>query len=334
MPRYPRTTEPKPSKPRTKRVPAMSVRPLVPVETRPSQIQAESSSSGGTGWSENAWEETPTIATKPPRGPKIVEYCNKPGQFWPDGQEPPFKGQKHRRRVFVTKGKRQPREEITNNVKEINRLKEDVRPTQSFTPRTGDILVYHDYSDYEGSDEDDFFESLDDDEESTHTPLAPLPPPTRTLTPDPPTTAPIPDEASLPSLMVAPPPPLPPFTTTAAPPPPISTPSHSLPAGLTAGVDDIKERRQEMIRKYKAKADARAAEAARLKKEKDALEQHIEVNAKEDERSKAEAVGEAGGDGDTEGDGEKEGEGETEGDGDGEKEGDGEAGGTAEAEGT
>ncbi|KAG2746864.1 hypothetical protein P692DRAFT_20849362 [Suillus brevipes Sb2] len=159
------------------------------METRPSQIQAESSSSGATGWSENPWEKTPTITTKPPRGPKIVEYCNKRGQFWPDGQEPSFNRQNHRKRERL-----QQRQEITNNIKEINCLKEDVRPTQSFTPCTGDILVYHDYSDYEGSDEDDFFELLDDNKDVSTSVLPSLPPPIS----DPPAI----DNTSIPSMIV------------------------------------------------------------------------------------------------------------------------------------
>ncbi|KIK39209.1 hypothetical protein CY34DRAFT_14555 [Suillus luteus UH-Slu-Lm8-n1] len=168
----------------------MSAQPRRQVETRPSQNQAESSSSGATGWSENPWEEVPTIATNPRRGPKVVEYCNKPGQFWPDGQEPSFNGQKHHKRVFVTTGKCQSHKEITGNVREINCLKEEVRTAQTFEPRTGDIVLYHDYSDYEGTDEDDFFESLDDEDIIHPT----LPPPI----PDPPAL----DNTSIPSMIV------------------------------------------------------------------------------------------------------------------------------------
>jgi hypothetical protein len=73
---------------------------------------------------------------------------------------------------------------------------------QLFHPHTGDIILCHDYSDYEGSDKDNFFEWLDDNEYSTHTPLAPLPSHTVTPIPDPPTTAPMLDETSIPSIII------------------------------------------------------------------------------------------------------------------------------------
>ncbi|KAG2737335.1 hypothetical protein P692DRAFT_20823821, partial [Suillus brevipes Sb2] len=85
-----------------------------------------------------------------------------PVKFWPDGQEPPFTGQKIRKRTFVTDGKGQPSKEITRNYPEIDRLKTAQRSTQIFHPRTGDILLYHDYSDYEDSESD--FDASEDDE--------------------------------------------------------------------------------------------------------------------------------------------------------------------------
>jgi hypothetical protein len=54
--------------------------------------------------------------------------------------------------------------------------------------------VYHDYSDYEGSNKDDFFESLDDNEDVSTSVLPSLPPPI----PDQPAI----DDASIPSMIV------------------------------------------------------------------------------------------------------------------------------------
>jgi hypothetical protein len=54
---------------------------------------------------------------------------------------------------------------------------------QSFHPQTSDIHLYHDYSDYNGSDKDDFFESIDNDDVPPHTAAAPIPPPTMILVP-------------------------------------------------------------------------------------------------------------------------------------------------------
>jgi hypothetical protein len=87
-----------------------------------------------------------------------------PGKFWPDGQEPSFTGQKVSKRTFVTDGKGKPSEEITRNYLEIDRLKNAQRSRQIFHPRTGDILLYHDYSDYEDSESDfdnEYFQILD-----------------------------------------------------------------------------------------------------------------------------------------------------------------------------
>jgi hypothetical protein len=39
---------------------------------------------------------------------------------------------------------------------EINWLVDDVQAMQSFHPQTSDVHLYHNYSDYNGSDEDDF----------------------------------------------------------------------------------------------------------------------------------------------------------------------------------
>ncbi|KAG1849442.1 hypothetical protein DFJ58DRAFT_842649 [Suillus subalutaceus] len=77
-------------------------------------------SSGVLDWAENHWEETALVTTTHKHGHKVVDYCDKPGQFWPDGQEPPFNGQKHPKHIFVTKGKHQPLKEITHNHEEIN----------------------------------------------------------------------------------------------------------------------------------------------------------------------------------------------------------------------
>jgi hypothetical protein len=54
--------------------------------------------------------------------------------------------------------------------------------------------VYHNYSDYEGSDEDDFFKSLDNDEDVSTSVHPSLPPPI----PDPPAI----DDTSIPSMKV------------------------------------------------------------------------------------------------------------------------------------
>ncbi|KAG1849441.1 hypothetical protein DFJ58DRAFT_729525 [Suillus subalutaceus] len=52
---------------------------------------------------------------------------------------------------------------------------------QSFHPQTGDVHLYHDYSDYNGSDEDDFFKSINNDYVPPCTAAAPIPPPTTIL---------------------------------------------------------------------------------------------------------------------------------------------------------
>ncbi|KAG2063596.1 hypothetical protein BDR04DRAFT_1163529 [Suillus decipiens] len=180
------------SKPR-KKVPVMSVYCPVEVKTRAPESEPTSSSSGALDWAENPWEETAPVTTLYKRGPKVVDYCDKPGQFWPDGQEPPFKGQKQPKHIFITKGKCQPRKDITHNHKEINWLKDDVQVMQSFHPQTGDVHLYHDYSDYDGSNEDDFFESTDDDYIPPRTTASPVPPPTTIL---------VPVTPSLPSTMI------------------------------------------------------------------------------------------------------------------------------------
>jgi hypothetical protein len=87
-----------------------------------------------------------------------------PVKFWPDGQEPPFSGNKVRKRIFVTDGKGKPSREITRNQPEIDRLKDAQRSKQTFHPRTGDILLYYDYSDYEDSEsdfDDEHFQVMD-----------------------------------------------------------------------------------------------------------------------------------------------------------------------------
>jgi hypothetical protein len=105
----------------------------------------------------------------------VVDYCSKPGQFWPDGQEPPFKGRKARKRIFVTKGKFKPRKEITKNFEEIKQLKNYV-PSEIFHPPTGDIELYYDYSDYSGTDEEDMFD-VDEDDATPPPTVGPAPPP-------------------------------------------------------------------------------------------------------------------------------------------------------------
>ncbi|KAG1777592.1 hypothetical protein EV702DRAFT_1045333 [Suillus placidus] len=65
----------------------------------------------------------------------VVSYCGKPGQFWPDDQEPLFEGQKH-----------------------------------------CDIELYHNYLDYNGTDEEDQFD-MDKDDVLSPPIVAPVPPP-------------------------------------------------------------------------------------------------------------------------------------------------------------
>ncbi|KAG1839811.1 hypothetical protein DFJ58DRAFT_733152 [Suillus subalutaceus] len=103
-------------------------------------------------------------------------HRTKLGQFWPDGQEPPFKGQKATKHIFVTKGKMQPRKEIIKNYEEIKELKKYV-PSDIFHPRTGDIELYYNYSDYDGTDEEDLFD-IDEDDAIPPPAVAPIPPPT------------------------------------------------------------------------------------------------------------------------------------------------------------
>ncbi|KAG2110401.1 uncharacterized protein F5147DRAFT_652010 [Suillus discolor] len=90
---------------------------------------------------------------------------------------------KHPKHIFVTKGKHQSCKEITHNHEEINQLEDDVRVMQSFHPRTGDVHLYHNYSNYDGSNEDNFFKSINDDYVPPHTAAAPIPPPTTILVP-------------------------------------------------------------------------------------------------------------------------------------------------------
>ncbi|KAG2358817.1 hypothetical protein BDR07DRAFT_1379138 [Suillus spraguei] len=150
------------SRPR-KRLAVMSVSKSRPAETCNPNNDKGSTSSGATAWAEDPWPETEQMSSSSKRGPTVVGYCNKPGQFWPDGEEPPSKGQKSRKRVFITKGKFEARKEITRDNKEIRRLKDADRSSQSFHPKSGDIELYHDYSDYDGTDEEDMFNTDDND---------------------------------------------------------------------------------------------------------------------------------------------------------------------------
>ncbi|KAG1828582.1 hypothetical protein DFJ58DRAFT_849032 [Suillus subalutaceus] len=160
---------------------AMSVTRKPTVEDHAPDNEKGSTSLGASSWPENPWADVEQITTRPKRGPTFVDYCSKPGQFWPDGQEPPFKGQKAAKRIFVTKGKTQPRKEITKNYEEIKELKNYV-PSDIFHPRTGDIELYYDYSDYDGTDEEDLFD-IDEDDAIPPPAVAPVPPPTVVPTP-------------------------------------------------------------------------------------------------------------------------------------------------------
>ncbi|KAG1744235.1 hypothetical protein EDB19DRAFT_1906800 [Suillus lakei] len=130
---------------------------------------------------ENPWEDIQPVPTSHKQGPTVVGYCGKPGRFWPDSQEPPFKGQKVSKHIFVTQGKFESRKEITRNCNEINRLKDEDRLLELFHPRMGDIHLYHNYSDYDSSDEEDLFD-LDKDDVIPH----PAIPPPITVAPAPP----------------------------------------------------------------------------------------------------------------------------------------------------
>ncbi|KAG1853416.1 hypothetical protein F4604DRAFT_1933310 [Suillus subluteus] len=155
---------------------AMSVTRKPTVEDHAPDNEKGSTSLGASSWPENPWADVEQITTRPKRGPTFVDYCSKPGQFWPDGQEPPFKGQKAAKRIFVTKGKTQLCREITKNYEEIKELKNYV-PSDIFHPRTGDIELYYDYSDYDGTDEEDLF-GTDEDDAIPPPAVAPIPPPT------------------------------------------------------------------------------------------------------------------------------------------------------------
>ncbi|KAG1875690.1 hypothetical protein F4604DRAFT_1924753 [Suillus subluteus] len=163
MPRYPYNIKPRaPSSKPQKKVPVMSVPCPIKVETH-APTGASSTSLGPLDWAENPSEETAPVTTTHKCGPKVVDYSDKPGQFWPDGQEPPFKGQKHPKRNKW--------------------LEDDVQVMQSFHPRTSDVHLYPDYSDYDGSNEDNFFESIDDDYVPPHTAAAFIPLSTMILVP-------------------------------------------------------------------------------------------------------------------------------------------------------
>ncbi|KAG1843456.1 hypothetical protein DFJ58DRAFT_731572 [Suillus subalutaceus] len=95
----------------------MSVTRKPPVEDHAPDNDKGSTSLGASSWPENPWADVEQITTRPKWGPTFVDYCSKPGQFWPNGQEPPFKGQKAVKRIFVTKGKMQPRKEITQKLR-------------------------------------------------------------------------------------------------------------------------------------------------------------------------------------------------------------------------
>ncbi|KAG2357521.1 hypothetical protein BDR07DRAFT_1380056 [Suillus spraguei] len=148
-----------------KRLAVMSVRrpvpqahPIDPPSFDEGTICLEASTRGT-----NPREDMEYMSSRPKRTPLIV--MAQPVKFWPDGEEPPFTGQKARKRTFVTEGKGKPSKEITANHPEIDRLNNAQRSKQIFHPKTGDILLYHDYSDYEDSESDfdnEYFQIMDD----------------------------------------------------------------------------------------------------------------------------------------------------------------------------
>ncbi|KAG1805851.1 uncharacterized protein BJ212DRAFT_1486191 [Suillus subaureus] len=239
----------------------MSTRPLH-VETPSPENDKGSTSSSAPPWGEDPWAGMDPGPKSQKQGSKLIDYCDKPGQFWPDGQEPAFKGQKSRRR-------------------EINRLKEDARQTQSFHPRTGDIELYHDYSDYEGSfdDEEDFFESLDDEHDVIPpAAVAPIPPPEVTPVP-PPTLLTSPNK--FPTSQTA----APPTTVTPTDASPPDGPAHESVVALSE--EQRNENKQSLIKRFRDKQNGRVAEAARLKQEKEmhAHEEKEKLTALERERA-------------------------------------------------
>ncbi|KAG1863253.1 hypothetical protein DFJ58DRAFT_912422 [Suillus subalutaceus] len=110
-------------------------------------------------WGQSPWEETGFPARRPKKAPLIVTGVARPGKFWPDGQEP-ITHKKMPKRFFKTSGKDHPRIEITGQSAEIGRIKNKPRSSETFTPNTGDVVLYHDYSDYEDP-EDALFEDVD-----------------------------------------------------------------------------------------------------------------------------------------------------------------------------
>ncbi|KAG2090286.1 hypothetical protein BD769DRAFT_1395855 [Suillus cothurnatus] len=95
MPHMPRlcptnTTKPKAHRP----IAVMSVSKKPLVEAHAPENDEASMSLGASSLAEDPLAGVEQIPTHQKRGPTSVNYCSKPGQFWPDGQEPPFKGQK------------------------------------------------------------------------------------------------------------------------------------------------------------------------------------------------------------------------------------------------
>ncbi|KAG2030101.1 hypothetical protein BDR03DRAFT_1017515 [Suillus americanus] len=152
--------------PRKRRVGVMSARRPIPqprsVEPEPpSSDEGTTTTSEASSWGTDPWKDTP-MSSRPNRARLMV--MAQPVKFWPDGREPPFTGEKVAKRTFVTDGKGKPSKEITGNISEIDRLRDAQCSKQIFHPRTGDILLYHDYSDYEDSEsdfDDEHFQILD-----------------------------------------------------------------------------------------------------------------------------------------------------------------------------
>ncbi|KAG1853619.1 hypothetical protein F4604DRAFT_1686217 [Suillus subluteus] len=144
---------------------AMSVTRKPTVEDHAPDNEKGSTSLGASSWPENPWADVEQSHHTAKTGPYMyVDRISINTRLTPllqsstiaasranSGQTDkslPSKVRKPRSVSSSPKAKRKPRKEITKNYEEIKELKNYV-PSDIFHPRTGDIELYYDYSDYD-----------------------------------------------------------------------------------------------------------------------------------------------------------------------------------------